>query len=153
MVAWYCRVIESGADPIVELPLLIADLFEAAGAMRRRGDQIAAVAGQTQARWQVLSVLSDGDWTVPKVARRLGVSRQAVQRIVDELRDDGLVGLNKNPDHERSPLLHLTEHGSDALGLINTDARLWHARVAAGIAPGDLAITRDVLRALITAAG
>ena len=102
MVAWYCRIIESGADPIVELPLLIADLFEAAGAMRRRGDQIAAVAGQTQARWQVLSVLSDGHWTVPQVARRLGVSRQAVQRIVDELRNDGLVGLKPNPDHERS---------------------------------------------------
>ena len=152
MVAWYCRIIESGADPIVELPLLIADLFEAAGAMRRRGDQIAAVAGQTQARWQVLSVLSDGHWTVPQVARRLGVSRQAVQRIVDELRDDGLVGLKPNPDHERSPLLGLSEQGSDALCKIVAEARRWHERVTAGLVAADIGVTRDVLRALITAA-
>jgi DNA-binding MarR family transcriptional regulator len=144
---------DSEADSVDVLPLLVADLFEAAGAMRRRGDQIASAAGQTQARWQVLSVLSDGDWTVPKVARRLGISRQAVQRIVDELRGDGLVGLKTNPDHERSSLVQLTEQGSDALGVISTEARLWHEHISIGMAPGDLAVTREVLRALITAAG
>ncbi len=152
MMVWYCQVMNSEPEPAELLPLLIADLFEAAGAMRRRGDQVASTAGQTQARWQVLSVLSDGDWTVPKVARRLGVSRQAVQRIVDELREEGLVELKSNPDHERSSLVDLTGHGSDALELITSEARLWHEHVTAGMTPGDLAVTRDVLRALITAA-
>ena len=143
---------ESELDPADLLPLAIADLYEAAGAMRRHGDQIASTAGQTQARWQVLSVLSDGAGTVPRVARRLGVTRQAVQRIVDELRDDGLVELKPNPDHERSPLVRLTEHGSEALASITKEARRWHQQISGGIAPCDLTTTREVLRALIAAA-
>ena len=49
--------------------LLVADVYDAAGVLRRLGEQTAATEGQTQARWQVLSVISDGDWTVP-MARR-----------------------------------------------------------------------------------
>jgi DNA-binding MarR family transcriptional regulator len=143
---------KSELDPVDVLPLVIADLFEAAGAMRRRGDQIASTAGQTQARWQVLSVLSDGGWTVPRVARRLGVSRQAVQRIVDELGDDGLVELKPNPDHERSPLIRLTEQGSEALRLITKEARRWHQQISGDIPLDDLTTTREVLRALTATA-
>jgi DNA-binding MarR family transcriptional regulator len=134
-----------------ELPLLIADAFEAAGAMRRHGDRLAAGAGQSHARWQVLSVLSQGDWTVPRVARRLGVTRQAVQRVVDALRVDGLVSTEANPDHERSPLLRLTDHGVRALEAIAADAREWHEQLAPGLNAGDLAAARRVLRALIAA--
>ena len=60
------------------LALLIADVFEAAGALRLHGDQMAAAVGQSQARWQVLSVLSEGDWTVASAARRLGASALSV---------------------------------------------------------------------------
>ena len=67
--------------------LLVADIFEAAGALRRDGEGIASSAGQTQARWQLLSVVAAGDWTVPMAADRLGTSRQAVQRIANELVD------------------------------------------------------------------
>lgn len=132
-----------------EVPLLIADLFEAAGAMRRHGDRIASLAGQTQARWQVLSVLSEGDWTVPRAARRLGVSRQAVQRTVDLLRADGLVDLDHNPDHQRSPLVRLTARGNQTLAEISAVGRRWNGAVASSIDARDLATTRSVLRVLI----
>lgn len=135
-----------------ELPLLIADLYEAAGAIRRHGDQVASLAGQTQARWQVLSVLSEGDWTVPRAARRLGVSRQAVQRTVDLLRDDGLVSFEQNPDHQRSPLLRLTTSGSEALEAITAEGRRWNAMVASRLSAEGLAAARLVLRTLIDAA-
>lgn len=136
-----------------ELPLLIADLFEAAGAVRRHGDRIASLVGQTQARWQILSVLSQGDWTVPRVAHRLGVSRQAVQRTIDLLRADGLVGVTSNPEHRRSPLLRLTDPGQAALAAIGTEARRWHATVASGIDARDLAAARRVLLTLIEDSG
>jgi DNA-binding MarR family transcriptional regulator len=139
----------SARSPIDELPLLIADLFEAAGAVRRHGDTIASLAGQTQARWQVLSVLSQGDWTVPRAARRLGVSRQAVQRTVDLLRAAGLVEIEHNPDHRRSPLVRLTDAGHQALAAITAEGRRWNALVASRIDARDLATTRSVLRALI----
>jgi hypothetical protein len=60
------------------------------------------------ARWHVLSVVSGDACTVPFMARRLGLARQSVQRVVDALADDHLVALQVNPDHARSPLYALT---------------------------------------------
>jgi DNA-binding MarR family transcriptional regulator len=82
--------------------LFVADVFETAGTLRRYGERIAASAGQTQARWQLLSVVSVGDWTVPMAAERIGTSRQAVQRIANELAEEGLATFDDNPHHRRS---------------------------------------------------
>jgi DNA-binding MarR family transcriptional regulator len=135
-----------------ELPLLIADLYEAAGALRARGQRLAAPAGQSQARWQVLSVLSEGDWTVARAARRLGVTRQAVQRLVNELQADGLLRYEPNPRHARSPLVRLSEPGRRVLGEITQAAGGWHRLVAQDLSLTDLLTTRTVLRRLIAAA-
>ncbi len=86
-----------------EMALLVADVYELAGLLRRSGEAIAAREGQTQARWQFLSVISGDALTVPQAARRLGVTRQAVQRVANELVDDGLAELVANPDHRTSP--------------------------------------------------
>lgn len=105
---------------------LVADVLEAAGALRRHGDQQAAAVGQTQARWQVLSVLSGEPQTVPGAARRLGVSRQAVQRVADLLRKDDLIQLSPNPAHASSPLLSLTASGRSALAALTEQNRTWN---------------------------
>jgi DNA-binding MarR family transcriptional regulator len=130
------------------LPLVIADVFECAGALRRVGDELAGRVGQTQARWQLLSVLSEGDWTAATAARRLGVSRQAVQRIADVLQAERLVRIEPNPAHRRSPLLRLTHRGDAALRTISAAATGWHRRAAADIALSDLETTRGVLQAI-----
>jgi DNA-binding MarR family transcriptional regulator len=140
-------------DPLVQaLPLLIADLFEAAGAVRRHGERLAGENGQTQARWQLLSVISEGEWTVPRAARRLGVTRQAVQRVADTLAADGLLTADPNPNHRRSPVLCPTPDGRRVLAAISADATHWHTRLAPELNADDLATTRRVLRTLITAA-
>ncbi|GHB99248.1 hypothetical protein GCM10010397_84400 [Streptomyces spinoverrucosus] len=72
-----------------EIALLVADVFEAAGALRRLGEHTAQAEGLTQARWQVLSVVSETALTVPQAARRLGVSRQNVQRVANDLASSG----------------------------------------------------------------
>lgn len=64
-----------------EIARLVADVFELAGLLRRSGEVVAAREGHTQARWQLLSVVSDRALTVPQAARRLGVTRQGVQRV------------------------------------------------------------------------
>lgn len=134
-----------------ELALLIADVFEAAGTLRRHGDRLAGVAGQTQARWQLLSVLSDGEWTVPRAARRLGISRQGVQRVADALAADALITFDHNPDHQRSALMHLTPHGRDALDTITRVARGWHRRIAPSFTAAELATARGALQKLVAA--
>jgi DNA-binding MarR family transcriptional regulator len=132
--------------------LLIADLYEAAGALRAQGDRLAVQAGQSQARWQVLSVFSEGDWTVALAARRLGVARQGVQRLVNELEADGLVFTEPNPRHARSPLIRLSASGRQALTQISQAAASWHPQAAEGLSLADLLTTRAVLRRLIVAA-
>lgn len=133
------------------LPLVVADVFELAGALRRRGDELAGRLDQTQARWQVLSVVSEGEWTVPAAARRLGVSRQAVQRIADLLVEDGLATYEDNPAHRRSPLLRLSDRGRDTLVHINAANRAESDTLLDGIDADELAVTRRVLRSLIDA--
>ena len=94
--------------------------------MRQVGEGVAGEVGQTQARWQVLSVLSSFSWTVPQAARRLGVTRQGVQRVVDLLVANDLAELLPNPDHARSPIVHLTALGLETLDRIRGVAGPWH---------------------------
>ena len=91
--------------------LLMADVYELAGLSRRTSEAIARELGQTVARWHVLSVLSAGPCTVPATARRLGLTRQGVQRVADDLLAARLLTASPNPDHARSPLLTLTNRG------------------------------------------
>ena len=94
------------------LPLLIADIHEAAGHFRRIGEAIANEEGQTQARWQLMSVVSERPFTVAQASRRLGLARQGVQRIANELTEAGLTQFQENPDHKTSPMLSLTDQGA-----------------------------------------
>jgi DNA-binding MarR family transcriptional regulator len=116
--------------------------------LRAHGDELAAAVGQTQARWQVLSVLSDGDWTVATAARRLGVTRQNVQRIADLLVADGLASYELNPRHHGSPLVRLTSGGRHALEVITAASLTWRRDAVDGISDEHLTIARHVLRAL-----
>lgn len=131
---------------------LVADVVEAAGAIRRLGDSMASEVGQTQARWQVLSVLSEGDWTVARAARRLGITRQSVQRVADLLLEEGLLVAEPNPDHARSPLIRLTREGERALATITAVSDPWQEALGSRLTLDDLRTARRVLAALIEAA-
>ena len=125
---------------------LFAELFEAAGAGRRLGEGIAARAGQTQARWQTLWTLDAAPLTVPQVARRLGVSRQHILRLTNELTADGLVEPIANPDHKTSPLLRLTPDGESTLAAINQAALQSNNAIRHELTPARLAELRSLLR-------
>jgi DNA-binding MarR family transcriptional regulator len=53
--------------------------------------------------------------TVPEMARARPVARQYMQRIVNELTEDGLVEAVENPAHKRSSLIQLTVKGKRQL--------------------------------------
>ena len=57
--------------------------------------------------------LSRNGLTVPGIARVLGQSRQAVQRITDVMVKDKLLEYCDNPNHKRSVLVLLSEHGKE----------------------------------------
>lgn len=132
-----------------EAALFIADVYEVAGRLRRSGDAVARPVGQSQARWQILSVISDGTWTVPRVAERLGVTRQNVQRITDELCADVLAELVPNERHARSPIVRLTAEGSRVLERLAAGAVELDALVGEAIGMRDIARVRGALSRLL----
>ena len=133
------------------IPPIVADVFELAGRFRDDGEKIAATVGQTQARWQVMSAASADPRTVPQIARRLGVSRQNVQRIADLLVAENWAGFEPNPDHKGSPDLVLNARGQDALAKITKAAGQSHAQLARELTGTDVGALHRGLRRLIQA--
>jgi DNA-binding MarR family transcriptional regulator len=138
--------------PPALLPLVVADIYELAGLLRDHGNVIARGVGQTQARWQVMSAASADPRTVPQIARRLGVSRQNVQRIADILVSEGWASFESNPDHRGSPHLVLSQRGRAALAQLGKAAAGYHARLARKLADADIAAVHRGLRRLVRAA-
>ncbi|WP_030728708.1 MarR family winged helix-turn-helix transcriptional regulator [Streptomyces sp. NRRL S-237] len=132
-----------------EMALLVADVFEAAGVLRRSGEAIAATEGQTQARWQLLSVVSEEPLTVARAARRLGIARQGVQRVANDLVREDLAVFRPNPDHRGSPLLALTPHGRRVLDKITRRATEVHRTLAADIPVDEIIRARALLHRLV----
>jgi DNA-binding MarR family transcriptional regulator len=140
-------------DELDAYRLLIADVYELAGESRRSSEALARQVGQTTARWHVLSVVSDGPRTVASAARRLGLARQSVQRVVADLVAAGQLVLRDNPDHARAPLVALTDAGAGTLRRLvaGSDADRAGALRAAGVSAEEMAQARAVLGRLLTA--
>jgi DNA-binding MarR family transcriptional regulator len=131
-----------------EVDRLVADVLECSGALRRYGDALTRPLDQTEVRWAVLSVLSGGAHTVPQVARRLGVTRQSVQRIANLLAAEGLIEGAANPDNARSPLFRLSKRGEEVLNAITRAADPWLRRVGEELSLEDLRRARAALAVL-----
>lgn len=89
---------------------LILETFRLNGQLLEAGDRLTAPLGLTSARWQILGAIeTEGQsLTVAQIGRRMGLSRQAVQRIVNDLEANGFVKLEENPAHKRAKLVVLT---------------------------------------------
>ena len=69
----------------------------------------------TGARSVVQLLVQNGACSVPQIGRIRSTSRQSVQVIVNHLLRNGCVELLRNPAHQRSPLIRVTEKGKAAL--------------------------------------
>ncbi len=137
------------ADPQVFTDIVL-EIFRVGGVLAVEGDRLTADLGLTSARWKVLGAISlEGRaLTVSQIARRMGLARQSVQRLVNELARDGLVALRDNPDHRRAPLVTRSERGAQAYEAAMARYEAWAARLTAGLEPSALARTRETLRAI-----
>jgi DNA-binding MarR family transcriptional regulator len=132
---------------------LLAEVYELAGRSRRQSDTEAAAYGSTGARWLAMSAISDGDLTVASIARRLGLPRQALHRVVDDLVAQGHVRKIANPDHARSELVSLTPEGRSVLGKLWRASDLHRSEIlnVANVSDKEIEATCDVLRRILTA--
>src|SRR6476469_7529143 len=95
---------------------LIVEVFRLNGGLLDAGDGLVGDIGLSSARWQVLGAIAAAVAPLPvaHIARNMGLTRQAVQRLANDLERDGLVRFATNPHHERAKLVLLTEAGSGA---------------------------------------
>src|SRR3984885_13996804 len=139
----------TGALPQSLVPIIVAEIYDLAGRFREYGEAIAQTVGQTQARWQGMSAVSDRPHTVPQIARVLGVTRQNVQRIADLLVAEGSAEYQDNPDHRASPHLVLTKRGRAAFEQLMKAAGGYHARIARKLSSSDVVSLQRGLRRLL----
>ena len=132
------------------LSALFLDIFRANGRLIAAGDQLVAPLGLTSARWQVLGAVAMASTPQPvaHIAADMGLARQGVQRIVNELVNDGFVAFEENPRHRRAKLVRLTPRGSEVISAAGKLQRPWVDGLAAGLDGGKIAIAAEVLEAL-----
>jgi len=87
--------------------------------------------------------------SVAQIARALGVSRQAVQRLADLLEADGLARYLENPAHLRAKLLALTPEGRATLEAIRARQALWANALGAEFEESELHQARQTIDKLL----
>ncbi len=140
---------ESASAAGSALTEVILATFRLNGRLMEAAQRMAAEGGLTAAWWQVIGGVLDEPRPVAEVARRMGMTRQGVQRIADLLVDRGLAEYRPNPAHRRAKLLACTEAGYWAVRRISLAQHPWANRVGAAIGVDDLIAARTTMEQLI----
>lgn len=116
------------------LTSLILETFQLNGALLAAGNRITKPFGLTSARWQVMGAidLAEHPLTVAQIARRMGLTRQGVQRTANNLKDLGMVVFETNLDHKNASLVTITEAGKKAMAEIDTAQIVWVNQLSEG---------------------
>jgi DNA-binding MarR family transcriptional regulator len=127
---------------------LVLETFRLNGRLLAAGDRLAREVGLTSARWQVLGALEAGPLPAAEIARRMGLRRQSVQRLVDVLGAEGVVAFEDNPLHRRAKLVRTTAEGRRRYARVMDFQREWAARVSRGVDPARLQAAVELMREL-----
>lgn len=129
---------------------LIFETLRLAGQLTIAGDTLMAGIGLTSARWQIMGVITylPSPRTVSALARTMGQSRQAVQRIVNDLSAAGIVELRPNPAHKRAPLVVLSQSGKALYEEAEMRRVPWTEALASEIGAHNLKAAQTTLSAL-----
>jgi len=140
----------SAADSGEAVTQLILETFRLNGRLLAAGDALVAAVGLTSARWQVLGAVAATLLPIPvaHIARNMGLSRQAVQRLVNEMEADGLVRFAPNPHHERAKLVVMTKRGEDVFRAAMERQIPWAKELATHMKPDDIQAAVRMLRML-----
>ena len=95
---------------------LIFEIFRVNDRLLVVGDATVKDLGLTSSRWLVLGAiaLSPTPTTVAQIARTMGLTRQGVQRLANEMVSSGLVEMQDNPKDRRARVVVLTPDGRQA---------------------------------------
>ena len=132
-----------------ELPERLMEVFALVGPLYRRVqrkiEQDAAQGISVGVR-AVLDLLhGNGPMTVPQMGRAQSLSRQFVQRMVNEAAARHLVESTPNPAHQRSSLIRLTEVGRSAITAVTAREHALLRRAGGDLTDADVTACVRVL--------
>ena len=114
--------------------------------LRAAGKKSGAVTAWGAGKWGFLRMLDmHGPKTVPQIARARSYSRQRMQKLADELADEGLVTFADNPDHKTSRLVTLTPKGQRDYDQLQSQIMSIAGQLAADMKEADLKVTAKTL--------
>ena len=126
------------------------DLWAAADAWKAAYTAAMVNAGHTAfggAGFAILQFVGPHGARPAEIARKLGVSRQAVQQLIDTLEHDGIVTRVPDPEDGRAKIVRLTASGAEAHQLGNrVKARIEAALTEELGADTMVALKRDLAR-------
>lgn len=137
-------------SPADAVTALILQIFRLNGGLLAAGEIMVADLGLTSARWQVLGAMAMSPVPLPvaHIARNMGLTRQAVQRLANEMERDGFVAFAANPHHQRAKLVLLTPRGKAAYASAMKRQRPWVEGLAKSLNRSDIESAAATLEAL-----
>nr|WP_192928512.1 MarR family transcriptional regulator [Photobacterium alginatilyticum] len=123
-------------------------VFALNGRFLKIADQLAEPAGLTATRWQVLGAVLNEPLTQAEIARRMGITRQSVQRTSTQLIEDRMIQFMPNPSHRKAMLLTPTDKGLEAIGKIGPQHADYAKRLEADLGKERMAQLSEALTEL-----
>ncbi|MFJ5642660.1 MarR family winged helix-turn-helix transcriptional regulator [Streptomyces sp. NPDC093223] len=134
-------------DRITEVYDLIGPLYRRAFRKIEQGEQIE---GASVGVRSVLDLLRRfGPMTVPQMGRIMALSRQFVQRTVNDAAARGWAEVIPNPAHQRSSLIRLTDAGRTVITAVLAREHAVNRQVGGGLTDAEITACVRVLRELL----
>ena len=129
---------------------VILEVFKLQGLLNSEGDALTQEYGLSSARWKILGAIEvrSEALTVPQIARTMGQSRQAVQKVVTAMHKDGFLSLIENPNHKRAKLIELTTKGKKAYESLKMKQIPWANKHSEHLNATELKMTLNILKSI-----
>ncbi|MET9174513.1 MarR family transcriptional regulator [Streptomyces misionensis] len=135
------------ADRLTEVFALVGPLYRR---VHRKVEQAEPIEGLSVGVRAVLDLLRQhGPMTVPQMGRAQTLSRQFVQRMVNDAAAQHLVEAIPNPSHQRSSLIRLTAEGTVAITAVHAREHAALRQVTGNLTGADVDACLHVLTRML----
>lgn len=130
---------------------IVLEVFKLSGLLITAGDELSNELGLTSARWKVLGALAgmESPMTVSQIAMSMGQTRQGVQRLSNEMVQEGILVYEENPYHKKAKLVAMTTKGKELFMKLEQKQMPWANAHSADINAQKMEETLDVLRQMV----
>jgi DNA-binding MarR family transcriptional regulator len=127
---------------------LVLEVFRFHGRLLAAGDRLTKPLHLSSARWQVLGAIDQCPLSVAQIARNMGLTRQTVQRLANEMKAGQFIEYAPNPDHRRAKLVCLTKKGRRVMKILKQRQIHWADKIAAGVSTEEIEAALGLIKKL-----